>query len=402
MPLGFVRPFMSQTPRSHRRSYQSSSSCASTCRSAWQNSPTVPSSTAFPFQYRPDRTAPSCSARTILRGLSSQRSSDHEGDSTGIGGPQQQQPERSETNRKHTKKKRSKRGTRDGQVYSPRELERANYLVEEETREWVRRVVVGLNLCPFAAKPLADEHLFITVVRGDDLEDILRHILVQSLVFVEDDDDDDTENTIPGTALVVCPDLVPHDFHEYLNVLTMVVDGLLEDHDLVGRVQVVPFHPQFVFGGDDNNDDNGDPTEHNHNKLEYWTNRSPYPMFHILKEADVSRAIELVHGNTDKIWQRNVHLLQRLEELAEENSWNDDEESLLDNDTKDPGTKRQVLEAYLRSGNDTKEGTATSLVKQALDEMSKEFPLLQRPISSEDEDGDGDEDDEEEDETKQS
>lgn len=268
--------------------------------------------------------------------------------------------------RKHKKKRTKRDGVSNGKALSASELERDNTRIEEETRAWVKRIVVGLNLCPFAAKPLADEQLYVTVVRGDDLEEILEQILVQSLVF--------TEDTLPGTALLVCPDLVPHNFNEYLNVLTMVVDGLLEDHDLVGRVQVVPFHPEFIFAGDD---DGGD------SKMEYWTNRSPYPMFHILKEDDVSHAIDLVRGDTDKVWQRNVHLLQRMETLVEEDS--------LDGETN--SNKRDVLETYLRSGTDCKEGAAMSIVKQALEETSKEFPLLQKPIISkikglEGEDGD--------------
>ena len=263
--------------------------------------------------------------------------------------------------REHKKKRTKRESVSNGKHASASEVECDNTYIEEETRDWVKRVVVGLNLCPFAAKPLADEQLYVTVVRGHNLEEILEQILVQSLVFTEDD--------LPGTALLVCPDLVPHDFNEYLNVLTMVVDGLLEDHDLVGRVQVVPFHPEFIFAGDDDGDNS---------KLEYWTNRSPYPMFHILKEDDVSHAIDLVRGDTDKVWQRNIHLLQRMETLAEEDSLDGQTLSGNDNDN-----KRDALETYLRNGRDSEGGAAMSIVKQALEETSKEFPLLQRPISNE-------------------
>lgn len=283
-------------------------------------------------------------------------------------------------------------------LVSTRERDNENAHMEEVTRAWVKRVVVGLNLCPFAAKPLNDEQLYISVVRGDNLEELLRQILAQSLILVGDDNDEDAEEPLPGTALLVCPDLVPHDFDEYLNVLTMVVDGLLEDYGLVGKVQVVPFHPQFVFADGDGFADGGDSSS---SKMEYWTNRSPYPMFHILKEDDVSHAIELVKGDTDKIWQRNVHLLQRMEELAAANDSNNDndEKPSSDNNNNNNSSLRTALESYLRSGTDDKEGTATALVQQALDETSVEFPMLKRPISSDssdvgDDDGEGDDEDE--------
>ena len=244
------------------------------------------------------------------------------------------------------------------------ELELETELVEGETRAWVNRVVIGMNLCPFAAKPVIDKQLYVSVIWGDDLEEILKEILAQSLVFLEDN--------VPGTALLVCPDLVPNDFNEYLNVLTMVVDGLLEDHELTGRVQVVPFHPEFIFAGDNDDDDNN-----NNNKMEYWTNRSPYPMFHILKEDDVSHAIDLVKGNTDKVWQRNVHLLQRIEALAKED--------FVDNEgcnISSKANKIDVLQAYLRTGEECKRGTAMSIINQALEETSIEFPLIQKLLST--------------------
>ena len=281
--------------------------------------------------------------------------------------------------RKKGKKRRTSNSSLDSSNSNSNDVDVDDYemeslRIEEETRAWVKRVVVGLNLCPFAAKPLADNQLYITVVRGDDLEEILRQILAQSLVFVEQQDDDgkNKEKALPGTALVVCPDLVPQDFNEYLNVLTMVVDGLLEDYDLVGRVQVVPFHPRFVFAGDNNADDHNGDGERATERMDYYTNRSPYPMFHILKEDDVSKAIDLVKGDTDKIWQRNVHLLQRMEQLSEIAGANEEG----DTDT------RTIVKEHLQLGTDTKTGTAASVVKKALEETAKEFPLLQRPIGN--------------------
>jgi hypothetical protein len=243
-------------------------------------------------------------------------------------------------------------------------LDYENFQIEEETRAWVKRVVVGLNLCPFAAPTLAKQQVYITVVRGVELEEILRQVLVQALVFAEED--------LPGTALIVCPDLFPTDFDAYLDVVNMITEGLLEEYYLVGEVQVVPFHPLFVFGdgdGDDNEDEevlesiSGSNQQHQednqNNKIEFWTNRSPYPMFHVLKEQDVSHAIDLMKGDTDRVWQRNVQLLQKLEQES---------------------STPKALQTYLTSGQDDEHQTLRPLIKRVLAELAEEFPLLARPI----------------------
>ena len=188
------------------------------------------------------------------------------------------------------------------------QIDQDNLRIEEETRSWVKRVVVGLNLCPFAAKPVADHQLYVHIVRGHEVDNILQLALAQAMVLAGTDDDD---SSMPGTALIVCPDLAPDDFRgEYLDVHNMIVEGVLPDNHLEGKIQVVPFHPQFVFEHNDDSDNDND-------KMEYWTNRSPYPMFHILKEDDVSHAVQIMKGDTDRVWLfartngRNVSTKQR-------------------------------------------------------------------------------------------
>ena len=165
----------------------------------------------------------------------------------------------------------------------------------------------------------------------------------------------------------------------------MMTEGLLEDFDLTGKVQIVPFHPRFVFGeGNDDEDELDDDaiedsdTQEIDNQLdndpmEYWTNRSPYPMFHILKEDDVSRAVQLMKGDTDRVWQRNVHLLQHLEEHVTTSNAPGNE-SELDTDL------RTQLEDYLLSGKDEPEGTIKTMVQKALSETAREFPMLEKPL----------------------
>ena len=170
---------------------------------------------------------------------------------------------------------------------------------ERETLQWVRRVVVGLNLCPFAEQIVSNEDLFkVRIVLDSDMTeaDTIVEIVVQEL--------NNLVNRNKGTTLVVCPNLYRQNFSGFLQILD-VVEQNLQEQGWEGVVQVAPFHPRFVFAGDSSQD--LDAPDH-------CTNRSPHPTFHLLREADVSRAVERLpnQGDASTVWQRNVQLLQQL------------------------------------------------------------------------------------------
>ncbi|ACI65320.1 predicted protein [Phaeodactylum tricornutum CCAP 1055/1] len=174
-----------------------------------------------------------------------------------------------------------------------RELEAKSREIDAQTRVWLQRVVIGMNLCPFAERPMKEGKLKIEVVRGRDEQVIVSVVLQELLERVAE----------PGTTLVVCPDLHPTSFESFLEVVSMIDNGLIPDHqELVDTVQVAPFHPLFQFEGSDND------------AVDNWTNRSPYPMFHILREDEVSKAVDLLQGDAGKVWRRNVNLLTAMEE----------------------------------------------------------------------------------------
>jgi hypothetical protein len=188
-------------------------------------------------------------------------------------------------------------GINDNNKLNPRDviLQKApkeDQVVIERTLDWVQRVVIGLNLCPFADKPLQQGNLHIDVVEGTDQVEILSHLLAECLV----------RQTNPGTSLIVCPDLFPANFRSFLEVYNMLQDGVLVDHDLTDDLQVAPFHPFFEFEGSRADD------------IDNWTNRSPYPIFHILREEEVSFAVDALQGDASKVWKRNVQLMEQLEQ----------------------------------------------------------------------------------------
>ena len=162
--------------------------------------------------------------------------------------------------------------------------------IERVTRDWFDRIVVGWNLCPFADRPNKEGKLKIEVVRGTDEQDILATVLGECIVRQE----------LPGTTLVVAPECCPDSFEDYLSYCTTLEEDILPNHGLEQDLQIAPFHPLFEFA-----DSTG---------VDVWTNRSPFPIFHILREEEVSAAVDKLDGDASKVWKRNVSLLQDLED----------------------------------------------------------------------------------------
>lgn len=151
-------------------------------------------------------------------------------------------------------------------------------------------MVIGYNLCPFAEKPRKEGNLSIVVVRGDD-DELVAGTVAYHLVG---------QSTRKGTTVVVAPEYFPDDFEEYLNLLRYMEDQVVDELDLRGIMQIAPFHPLFKFDGSGEGADN-------------FTNRSPYPFFHLLREDEVSAAVEKLGNDSSKVWGRNIKLLETIE-----------------------------------------------------------------------------------------
>lgn len=251
--------------------------------------------------------------------------------------------------------------------------------VLKDTLDWFEHVVLGLDLCPFAMASHVRGHVDVHVVRrrsdGDgaaggtggrsssskDVNNnnniIIEHVL----------DECERRRHIPGTTLVVCPDLFPHDFRRYLDVYDELVGVMQEDRkNLDGVVQIAPFHPLFEFGdgGDEENDeDHEEDDEHEEDEdahpmsssslpsatavIDDYTNRSPYPVFHILREEEVSNAVRALGGDASRVWKRNVALMRALQaEFG--NNGGDRGDSNNCNNNNDNDDINDVLRAILR------------------------------------------------------
>jgi hypothetical protein len=170
------------------------------------------------------------------------------------------------------------------------------------TKVWVERSVVGLNLCPFAQSPYRSGRVRFVISEKRSAAELLQD-LHSELKFLAAADPLQCE-----TTLLIHP-WVLTDFTEY-NSFLEVCDASVADLGLEGEVQVASFHPQYQFHGSQPED------------IENYTNRSPYPMLHLLREASVERAVAAA-GDTDEIYLRNMRTMRALGHAGWQRLWRD-------------------------------------------------------------------------------
>lgn len=163
--------------------------------------------------------------------------------------------------------------------------------VIEATRRWLETVVIGLNLCPFAAVPWRQGRIRFRVSEANS-EQQLALDLAEELIALQAADPADCE-----TSLLIHPRVLG-DFLDYNDFLD-IADRLLEELELDGTLQIASFHPDYRFA--DSAPD--DPAN--------CTNRSPYPMLHLLREASIEAATARL-PDPESIFERNIKTLQEL------------------------------------------------------------------------------------------
>ncbi|WP_038890368.1 DUF1415 domain-containing protein [Vibrio campbellii] len=144
--------------------------------------------------------------------------------------------------------------------------------ITEQVDQWLNDVVIGLNLCPFAAKPQRNKQIKIFVSEASQEEALLEDILLQLIEL------SNTEPEKLETTLVVVPNMLK-DFWDY-NFFIDWVEGLIKQQEWEGIFQVATFHPDYCFGGAEPEDD------------ENLTNRSPYPVFHLIREESMEKVLK--------------------------------------------------------------------------------------------------------------
>ena len=158
-------------------------------------------------------------------------------------------------------------------------------------RRWLERAVIGLNLCPFAKAVYVKQQVRI-VISDASTERALLEELGEELALLRDTPADEID-----TTLLVHPQVLG-DFLDYNDFLGDA-DALVEAMDLDGVLQVASFHPQYQFAGSEPDD------------ADNLTNRAPYPILHLLREASIDRAVA-AYPDPDAIIERNIATVREL------------------------------------------------------------------------------------------
>jgi len=162
---------------------------------------------------------------------------------------------------------------------------------QEDTQRWLERAVMGLNLCPFAKAVYVKQQIHYAVSQAQSRL-ALRAELAQEL-----NDLVALDTQVRDTSLLIVPNLLPDflDFNDFL----AEADDVLAELDLDGVIQIASFHPDYQFAGTRADD------------ITNFTNRSPYPTLHLIREASIDKALA-TFPKPEAIFETNMQTLQKL------------------------------------------------------------------------------------------
>lgn len=161
--------------------------------------------------------------------------------------------------------------------------------IRTQTQQWLEDVVITLGFCPFAKQELVNDRIRFSVTDAQDEGDLLQALETECR-YLQDHPE-------TATALLIHPHALA-EFDDY-NQFLLLADNLLVMLKLDGIFQIASFHPDYRFA---------DTTK---DAAENYTNRSPYPMLHLLRENDVEQAI-VHYPDVDEIPQRNITKTRKL------------------------------------------------------------------------------------------
>jgi len=158
-------------------------------------------------------------------------------------------------------------------------------------QQWLNQVVIGHNFCPFAKKELVSDRIRYFVSSAEKEKNLLEDLGAELELLNRDQSIE--------TTLLVMPNILKNfqDYNQFLNY----ADDLIQELDLHGVYQIASFHPNYQFS-------NTAPSD-----VENYTNRSPYPILHLLREESLEKAIAS-YPNVDDIPSQNIKRLRGLGE----------------------------------------------------------------------------------------
>lgn len=156
---------------------------------------------------------------------------------------------------------------------------------------WIEKAIIGLNLCPFAKAVHVKKQIRYVVSTATD-EDALLEELAAELHTLHTIDAEVTD-----TTLLILTGMLA-DFLDYNDFLDSA-DELIETLELDGEIQIASFHPHYQFAGTQADD------------IENYTNRSPYPILHLLRESSIDQAVA-AYPDAKNIYEKNMETLRKI------------------------------------------------------------------------------------------
>lgn len=161
--------------------------------------------------------------------------------------------------------------------------------ITEQTQKWLTSFIIHYNICPFAKREHDKNSIHYAVIEAEEIEQCLNTVIKECQRL-------DTEEAIETTLVIF-----PHQFalfDDYLDFLNLA-ESLLMDQGYEGIYQLASFHPDYCFEGEAIED----PAN--------YTNRSPYPMLHLIRESSLERALKS-YPNPELIPERNIKLTRKM------------------------------------------------------------------------------------------
>lgn len=160
-----------------------------------------------------------------------------------------------------------------------------------DTRQWLTQAVIGLNLCPFAKAVHVKNQIRYRVSEATTPEALLEDLVAELCILR------DADPALTDTTLLVHPAVLTDfmDFNDFLDV----VDAAVEELEIDGILQVASFHPDYQFDGTEPDD------------IENYSNRSPYPTLHLIRESSLEQAVAAIPDAAD-IYETNIQTLRKL------------------------------------------------------------------------------------------
>lgn len=160
-----------------------------------------------------------------------------------------------------------------------------------QTKVWLERAVIGLNLCPFAKSVHIKNQIRYVVSPAQTPEELAADLVAELEVLAEANPEK------IDTTLLIHP-YVMQDFLDFNDFLE-VADATVEELDLDGILQVASFHPEYQFEGTEFDD------------IDNYTNRAPFPTLHLLREESIDKAVA-AFPEAEEIYEKNIQTLRAL------------------------------------------------------------------------------------------